>query len=99
MITKSKAAHAAMSAGHTAAKYTSAQYQSRRYRTYRPGAFGRTPSFALSEAAAGSPSKGQMPDANRRVPTSNQAYLLLLLWVLLVLFVTDGLAAVVFHVG
>jgi hypothetical protein len=36
---------------------------------------------------------------NRRQPMTNQAYLFLGLWVLLVLSVTDGLAAIVFHVG
>ncbi len=42
--------------------------------------------------------KEERSDAKRREPT-NQAYLFLVLWVILVCAVTDGLAAVIFHVG
>jgi hypothetical protein len=42
---------------------------------------------------------GATSAAKRREPMSNQAYLLLLLWVILVIAITDGLAAIVFHVG
>jgi hypothetical protein len=35
----------------------------------------------------------------RREPMTIKAYLFLLFWVMLVLSVVDGLAAVVFHVG
>ena len=43
--------------------------------------------------------KGERSDAKRREPMTNQAYLFLVLWVILVCAVTDGLAAVIFHVG
>lgn len=41
----------------------------------------------------------QRPDAKQREPLSNQAYLFLMLWVILVCAATDGVAAVIFHVG
>ena len=43
--------------------------------------------------------KGERSDAKRREPMTSQAYLFLVLWVILVCAVTDGLAAVIFHVG
>ena len=43
--------------------------------------------------------KGERSDAKRRKSTTNQVYLFLVLWVILVCAVTDGLAAIIFHVG
>ena len=43
--------------------------------------------------------KAERSDAERRKPMTNQVYLFLVLWVILVCAVADGLAAVIFHVG
>jgi hypothetical protein len=69
----------------------SAKYQSRLDRTHSHAAL-------LATAACGS-SKAERPGVGRREPMTNQAYLFLLLWIMLVLSAVDGLAAVLFHVG
>jgi hypothetical protein len=67
------------------------KYQSRRHRAYGHA--------LLSEATACSPPEGETPEVKRRAPRTIQAYLFVLLWVILLLSVVDGLAAVAFHVG
>jgi hypothetical protein len=69
----------------------SAKYQSRHYRTYSHA--------PLLAAAACGPSEAERPGFERREPMTNQAYLFLLLWIMVVLSAVDGLAAVLFHVG
>ena len=61
-----------------------------------------TTKFKLAHGAMSanyqSRSERERSDAKRKEPVTNQAYSLLLLWVIFVCAVTDGLAAVVFQV-